>query len=220
MAEQQAETGSSRVVKAIVVINLIVFVLWHVLPLEAMAAHFLVSWSHLEAGRVWTLVSSVFSHNLLIHLFVNMLVLLSFGPPVERLVGSAEFLVFFLVSGVIASLAHAGLSASLLGSPEQAALGASGAIAAVLMFFSFAFPQAKVLLFFIVPLPAIAAAFLFIGVDLWGLFQQVGANGGWPIGHGAHLGGAVVGILYYLVRGRALRERLGGRVADLGELPT
>jgi membrane associated rhomboid family serine protease len=82
------------------------------------------------------------------------------------------------------------------------------------MFFSFAFPKAKVLLFFVLPLPAIVAAFLFIGIDLWGLFQQVGANGGWPIGHGAHLGGAVVGILYYLVRGRAICER------SRGELPT
>ncbi|SRR6056297_334258 len=214
MAERTAERGSSTVVKAIVVINVVVFVLWHVLPLQAMGSHFLVSWSQLEGGRVWTLVTSVFSHNLLFHLFVNMIVLLSFGPPVERLLGSAEFLVFFLVSGVIASCAHAGLSASLLGSPEQAALGASGAIAAVLMFFSLAFPKAKVLLFFVLPLPAIAAAFLFIGIDLWGLFQQVGANGGWPIGHGAHLGGAATGIVYYLVRGRAIRER------SPGELPT
>ncbi len=41
-------------------------------------------------------------------------------------------------------------------------------------------------------------AFLFIGLDVWGLVAQSG-GGGLPIGHGAHLGGAITGIIYYLL---------------------
>jgi len=124
----------------------------------------------------------------------------------ERLLGSLRFTVFFFVAGVVASLAHVATSSLLLGEPGLPALGASGALAGMLMLFSFSFPRARVLFFFILPVPALAAALAFIAIDIWGLTAQMG-NGGLPIGHGAHLGGAAVGILYYLVRGKALRAR-------------
>jgi hypothetical protein len=60
------------------------------------------------------------------------------------------------------------------------------------------------LLFFVVPLPAIVGALAFIGLDVWGLIAQA-EGGGLPIGHGAHLGGAFAGILYYVL---FLRRRI------------
>jgi membrane associated rhomboid family serine protease len=199
---------SSPVASTILVANLVVFGLWlsGALPLPVMIENFLVSWRHLEDGRFWTLLTSVFSHNWLFHLLVNMIVLRSFGPPLERLLGSAGFLGFYLVAGLSGSLAHALVSNYLMDSPEQAALGASSALAGVLLVFSLTFPKARVLLFFVIPLPAIAAALLFIGIDIWGLTMQI-RNGGWPIGHGAHLGGALVGAVYFAWRGGTLRER-------------
>jgi len=192
------------VVTALAVANGIVFLLWMSMPFQTMAGHFLVSWDHLAAGRFWVLLTAVFSHNLLFHLLINMIVLLSFGPQLEARLGSGRFLVFYLAAGITGSLAHAVVSNFLIGNPAQAALGASSAIAGVLLLFALTFPKARVLLFFVIPLPAIAAALVFVGLDVWGLITQV-EGGGLPIGHGAHLGGALVGLLYYLARRPARR---------------
>jgi len=196
------------VVRTLLAVNILVFMLWTWpgVPQALMAENFLVSWPHLAQGRIWVLVTSVLSHTLLLHLLVNMVVLVSFGEPMERLMGPVRFTVFFFVAGVVASLAHVATSSLLLGQPGLPALGASGALAGMLMLFSFSFPRARVLFFFILPVPALVAALAFIAIDIWGLTAQMG-NGGLPIGHGAHLGGAVVGIVYYLLRGRELKAR-------------
>jgi membrane associated rhomboid family serine protease len=210
--ETEGARSPVTVVNALLAANVVVFLLWlwTAVPLELLIENFLVSWRHLAAGRVWVLVSSVFSHNLLFHLLINMIVLLSFGPPLERVMGSGRFLLFYLAAGMIGSLAHATTSAFLMGAPDRPALGASSALAGVLLLFSLCFPRARVLLFFIIPLPAIVAALAFVAIDIWGLIVQIEGQG-LPIGHGAHLGGALTGGVYYIVRGRALRERYSGR---------
>lgn len=208
MSEYDAGQSRFTVVNGLLAVNILVFMLWvfALVPIGVMANHFLVSWEHLAAGHVWVLLTAVFSHHLLFHLLINMIVLLSFGPPLERAMGPTRFLVFFLVAGIVGSLAHALASAFLVGRPGQAALGASSAIAGMLLLFSLAFPKAKILLFFFIPLPAIVAALAFVAIDIWGLIAQIEGQG-LPIGHGAHLGGALVGILYFMARGKAVRER-------------
>jgi membrane associated rhomboid family serine protease len=59
------------------------------------------------------------------------------------------------------------------------------------------FPREKVYLLGLFPLPAFWAIFLFVGLDLWGLLAQT-EGGQLPIGHGAHLGGALAGGFFYL----------------------
>ena len=206
------ETTGTRprtpVTTAIAALNVVVFLAWHLaaVPADLMAEHFVVSWETLADGRFWTAVTTVFSHYALFHLLVNMIVLTSFGPPLELLMGRRRFLAFYLAAGVMGSLGHAAVTNFLLDRPEQAALGASSAISGVLLLFALLFPRARVLFFFILPLPAIVAALIFIGIDIWGLVAQA-EGGGLPIGHGAHLGGALAGILYFLLRGRDLRRR-------------
>lgn len=168
-------------------------------PLEEptfMINNFLVSWEGLARGRYWTLLTSVFSHNMLFHFLMNMMVLNSFGPIVERVLEPGRFLFFYLGAGIISSLTHATVSALLLGQPELPALGASGAISGVILLFSLWFPRERILLLGILPIPAFFGALVFIGLDLWGLWAQAG-GGGLPIGHGAHLGGAAAGILAF-----------------------
>jgi membrane associated rhomboid family serine protease len=211
MTDSGGRGGS--VVGAILFVNVIVALLWltAIPSLPLLADNFLISWTHLTRGRVWTLLTSVFSHNMLFHLLINMIVLTSFGPPLERLMGPWRFLAFYLAAGLVGSLAHALVSNFLLHRPAQAALGASSALAGVLLLFALVFPRARVLFFFVLPLPAIAAALIFIGLDIWGLFAQV-EGGGLPIGHGAHLGGAFTGMLFYLLAGRRLRQRASERM--------
>ena len=170
-----------------------------------MAKNFFVSWSSLADGRYWTLLTSVFSHNSFLHLFVNMFVLMNFGPIVERVLGPRRFFKFYMVAGVISSFSHAAVSAFLIGDPAIPALGASGAISGIIMLFSAMFPREKILLFGLIPVPAAIGAVLFVGIDIWGLIAQA-EGGGLSIGHGAHLGGAFTGLVYFFIlRNRARR---------------
>lgn len=163
-----------------------------------MEQNFLVSWDALAQGRFSTLLTSVFSHYAFFHIFINMYVLMSFGSIVESAIGWKSFFKFYLIAGVLSSLSHAVCSAFLLGSPELPALGASGAVAGVVLVFSFLFPREKIYLLGFVPMPAIMGALAFVGLDIWGLVAQAGGSG-LPIGHGAHLGGAFTGTVYYFL---------------------
>lgn len=199
-------------VQLLLLLNFVVFVLWMIpltVSLRFMAANFLVSWEALSEGRFWVLITSAFSHNIFIHIFFNILVLWSFGTTLERTLGPGRFLRFYLLAGAIASFSHAVVSKFILHAPELPALGASGAIAGVVMVFALLFPRERILLFGLVPLPALWGAFAFAGLDIWGLMAQAD-GGGLPIGHGAHLGGALTGLVYYFFRLRGARTHRPG----------
>jgi membrane associated rhomboid family serine protease len=192
---------SFRSVPILIYANVAVFLLWnfssgHIFTPEFMMNNFLVSWTGLLEGRYWTLITSVFSHNMVFHIFMNMYVLSSFGSVIEEILGLKRFLAFYFIAGIFSSFCHAFVSAYLLHEPSLPALGASGAISGIIVLFSFMFPRQKILLLGIIPTPAFWGAIAFIGLDIWGLMAQA-EGGGLPIGHGAHLGGALAGIVYY-----------------------
>ena len=192
---------SKSLVRYINLINILIFFCWNYengSESEFMFNNFLVSWVGLLEGRIWTLITSVFSHNILLHLLMNTLVLMSFGPVVEARLGRRRFLYFYLAAGAFSSLCHAAVSAFLLHDPSIPALGASGAISGVILFFSLLYPKEKIFLLGFIPLPALLGAFAFVGLDIWGLVEQSG-GGGLPIGHGAHLGGALAGAIYFIL---------------------
>ncbi len=190
-----------KAVNLILILNCIVYIAWHLgaqTNTGFMAQNFLVSWDALLEGRIWTLLASVFSHNMFLHFFINMYVLMGFGGLIERILGFKSFVKFYLAAGVFSSLCHALVSAILLDRPELPALGASGAISGIIIFFALIFPREKILVFGLIPVPALAGALVAVGLDLWGLIAQVDGHG-LPIGHGAHLGGALFGALYYFL---------------------
>lgn len=188
-----------RIVPVFMFINLGIFVVWNFAPLEWMTDNFTVSWSLLAEGRYWTLITAAFSHNWLLHFLINMLVLRSFGSTVELSIGTRNFIQLYLFAALISSLGHALVSNFILGLPKMGALGASGPIAGIVLVFALMFPREKILLFGIIPLPALVGALAFVGLDVWGLIAQA-EGGGLPIGHGAHLGGALAGTIYYFKR--------------------
>ena len=188
----------------IVVLNLVVFLLWQLARegnqslLVFLVENFLVSTAHVLHGHVWTLITAAFSHELVLHFGINMFVLWSFGTLLEQLWGTRLFTVFYLSTAVVASICHCLVSSFLMGSDTISALGASGAVCALLMAYGLTFPRHKILLFGIVPVPALATVLVFVGIDLWGLAAQTG-GADLPIGHGAHLGGALAGAIWYFV---------------------
>lgn len=187
---------ASLLVRLLILLNFLVFIGWKMMPMDFMVENFLVSWNAISEGRPWVLLTSVFSHNTFFHLFINMYVLLGFGTIIGSVIGVAHFLNFYLIAGIFGSFMHAMVSLLFIGQPELPALGASGAIAGIILLFSFMFPQEKLLFLGFIPIRAKWAALLIVGLDLWGLYEQ-SKGGGLPIGHGAHLGGALMGVCYY-----------------------
>lgn len=196
-------------VPVIIALNVAVYVSWFLrldgaLNPEFMQQNFTVSWDLVAEGRYWTLLTAVFSHTMIWHIFLNMMVLRSFGTLLEQVLGSWRFLKFYLTAGVCGSLVHILVSKFILNEPEMGAVGASGAISGLVLVFALLFPREKILLFAVIPVPALVGALGLMGLDVWGLVSQA-EGGGLPIGHGAHLGGALAGILYYFVTLRKYR---------------
>jgi membrane associated rhomboid family serine protease len=189
------------VVLVIIKINFVVFFLWWLSPSvypKFMVQNFLVSWSGLLEGRLWTLLTSVFSHNMFFHIFLNMYAFFGFGTVLENAIGSRRFLRFYLIAGLVSSLSHCLVSSFLLQDSSLPALGASGAISGVILLFALMFPDERIFLFGLIPVPALIASFFIVALDLWGLIEQTRGSS-LPIGHGAHLGGAFFGYLYYFL---------------------
>ncbi len=196
-------------VHVLIFINVLVFLAWFKASqspeqLQWMSDHFLVSGESLREGRYWTLITSAFSHNLLIHIVLNMLVLNSFGPIIESILGIARFLNFYFIAAIVSSISHVLVSTYIMGEPDIPALGASGAVSGIIILFSLLFPKERLLLFGIIPMPAFIGALAFVGLDIWGVIAQA-EGGGLPIGHGAHLGGALTGLIFYFFYRRRIQ---------------
>jgi membrane associated rhomboid family serine protease len=139
-----------------------------------------------------TVLTSMFMHGGWLHLGGNMLFLWIFGDNVEHFAGAVVFLVVYLVTGVIATLAQ------VLVSPDSIipSLGASGAISGVLGAYIVLFPRNRVTVFvfrFLVVVPAIVA------IGLWAVLQFVSGLGSAAaetggVAYAAHIGGFIAGV--------------------------
>jgi membrane associated rhomboid family serine protease len=146
-----------------------------------------------------TLLTSMFMHGSLAHIFGNMLFLLIFGDNLENKIGHLRYLFFFLLTGLLASLAHVFATEYFGGDTLIPTLGASGAISGVLGGYILLFPRRRVrviLFYFITEVPAI------IALGLWFVFQLTsgigmlgpGAQEG-GVAYAAHIGGFIAGFL-------------------------
>jgi len=107
------------------------------------------------SGTFWTLLTSMFMHGGAGHLLFNMISLFFIGNFVERIIGRKKFLRFYLISGLFAGLFYVTLSyflgttelgIKLFTSPDTYAVGASGAIFALLGLLAILTPNNKVYL--------------------------------------------------------------------------
>jgi rhomboid-like protein len=206
------------VVFNLVLINVIVFVAQNLLSqyhiTEWGSEHYYKS----SAFKPHQIITNMFMHGGVGHIFFNMFALYMFGSILERFWGSKRFLIFYLVCGLGASvltqvtipfsaeqfaksgeaLQYGGYSADLVESfkEQYSALGASGAIMGVMAAFAWLFPNTELYVMFIpIPVKAKYVIPVFVLIDLFGgIYKIKGDN----IGHFAHLGGALVGFLLVL----------------------
>jgi membrane associated rhomboid family serine protease len=166
----------------------------------------------IEQGQIWRLVTSAFCHDRygLWHLLFNMLLLCWFGQRLERMYGSHEFLLFYLVAAVCASLAYVGLA--YYSGSKIPAIGASGAIMAVMMLYVIYYPFEQFLLFWFIPVPLWLLLSLYVLYDLHPvLLALAGERMFTGVAHAGHLGGLAFGFLYW---------RFGWRMEEiLGRVP-
>lgn len=156
------------------------------------------------------LLTSLFLHGNLLHLGGNMLYLWVFGDNVEDRLGHGKYLLFYIITGIAASLVH------IYSDPisDIPTIGASGAIAGVLGAYFLAFPNARILalvpIFFFVTITEIRAVFFLF---LWFLLQLV--NGLTILGSGnniqmvawwAHIGGFAAGAFFFILFKKSKRS--------------
>lgn len=144
-----------------------------------------------------TLFTAMFMHGGLAHIGGNMLYLWVFGDNVEDAMGHLRYLVFYLLTGVIASLCHVFVTAAFGGNTLIPSLGASGAISGVLGGYVVLYPQRRVRVIWLYQVMQIPAL---VSIGIWFLFQLVSGAGmlGGSMGdvaYGAHIGGFVAGVV-------------------------
>ncbi|MEO6966901.1 MAG: rhomboid family intramembrane serine protease [Rhodanobacteraceae bacterium] len=141
--------------------------------------------------HVWQLLTYAFMHGGWTHIAFNMFALYMFGGPIEHLLGTRHFIVYYVVCTVVAALAQL-LVVHFFTGGFYPTIGASGAIFGLLLAFGVMYPHVKLFLIFF-PVPISAWIFV-IGYMVLELFLGVtGTQAG--VAHFAHLGGAAGGFV-------------------------
>jgi membrane associated rhomboid family serine protease len=166
---------------------------WGVVPREYTTGHDIAPTIPLP---FWTtLLTSMFLHGGWMHLGGNMLYLWIFGDNLEKVMGHARFLIFYLVCGIAAAIAHIVFS----GGSTVPTIGASGAISGVLGGYLVLFPRNRVRVLTrggIMAVPAIVVLGFWIVIQLisgFGSIASTAETGG--VAYLAHVGGFLAGLL-------------------------
>lgn len=209
----------------LIAINVFLFLLTIRIPADALPGFFYLfglvparyshpEWSQIigiQTDNYWPFLTSMFLHGGWMHLLGNMWTLWIFGESVEDRMGSARFIVFYILCGLAAGITHMVLNAD----STVPTVGASGAIAGVLGAYFILFPTAQVIVMvplffwpFFFSLPAVTYLLFWFVMQLFNGVASLadsGVVGG--VAWWAHIGGFVVGMLGFWVFLRPLRER-------------
>ncbi len=212
------------VVKNLILLNILVFVACFIYP--SLTDLFAMHYPSNPDFKSWQIITHMFTHGGLMHIFFNMYALYNFGAILEndRVLGSKRFAFLYLFSGLGAIAFHLAISAgiayfntgtilfdndtiatlnlnqeaikSLSEVYYQSLVGASGAIYGLLAGFGYLFPNTP-LMFMFVPVPIKAKYMIPLVIIAYDIaFAQVGLDN---VAHYAHIGGAIFGfgLLYY-----------------------
>jgi membrane associated rhomboid family serine protease len=144
-------------------------------------------------GQVWRLLTYAFLHdtNSIYHILFNMLFLWWFGADMEDLYGPREFLAFYLASALAGGVLYTLTEVATGG--QHAALGASGAVTAILVLCAIHYPTRIIYVMFLLPVPIWLFVVFSVGMDAFRLLSH-NENG---VAVAGHLGGAVFAFAYY-----------------------
>lgn len=181
---------SSPVVKRIFWINIIFYICRLIFEpigipvIEMMALYPFKS----DNFHFYQLITHLFTHANFLHILFNMLVLLSFGPQVEKSLSTKQFTYFYLITGLIAASLQMLFTTNPL-------VGASGAIYGLFIYFVLLNPNSDLYIFGLIRVKAKYLATFIVMFELYSAFF-VESN----IGNFAHLGGIITGAVFFLSR--------------------
>ena len=210
-----------EITKNLIIINAIILLALSLYP--NLYNYFSLFYFSNDLFKPWQIITHMFSHAGIGHLFFNMFSLWMFGSVLERVIGPKRYLTFYLLCGLggaflytltnVFEVYHLSggkiwITPDIINSlqipfadKQQLAnilytpmVGASGAIFGVLIGFAFFFPNAELMLIFPpIPMKAKTLVAILIVYELWSGYEQMG-----NIAHFAHLGGAFFG--YFILK--------------------
>jgi membrane associated rhomboid family serine protease len=207
--ENEADSGIAFLTVGLIAINVLAFLLEISQPSEASLQAFIEAWGvvprEYSTGQdlpptipypIWTtLLTSMFLHGGWGHLGGNMLFLWIFGDNLEHRLGHLRFLVFYLVCGLAAGLAHILANSGSM----VPTVGASGAISGVLGGYLLLFPRNRV---YVMTYGGVATVPAMLMLGLWILLQFINGFGSIAdtpetggVAYLAHIGGFIAGLV-------------------------
>ncbi len=181
-------------VKRLIIANAVLWLLTWLRLIPPQLAYDYLGFTATEVLREpWTIITYMFVHGGFFHVFINMLMLFFFGPPLEERWGGKEFLKYYAICGVAGALFSVGaLAFPSLGTGTIPIVGASGAVYGVMLAYALNWPNSLVWIYAIFPIKVKYLVMILGAMTFFSAFG--GATDG--IAHFAHLGGLVVGYIY------------------------
>jgi hypothetical protein len=181
----------SRVIECIILANAFMFILTIAAP-KAMLNMFALVPATIFL-MPWTILSSMFMHADFTHILFNMLFgVWMFGSYLQRIIGEREFIKVYFLGGIAAGLFYILMSfAAWLPHPMTPAIGASGAVYAVIGALVILRPNMKLYLYFLFPMPLWVFAGLYLLYSVVAIPSGLGGN----VAVTAHVGGLIAGLI-------------------------
>lgn len=180
----------------IIGINIAFFIFLRINP--NLMSYFSLNVRNIIMGHMYyEFITYMFVHDLYnyTHIIFNMLGLLFFGVAVEKAIGSKEFILLYLLSGIFCGIVSF-LVYYFTGAYYVFLLGASGAVYAILLAYAVIFPKSKIFIWGILPIPAPILVAIYAGIEI---FSQI-FNARTGVAHMTHLAGFLFSWLYFIIR--------------------
>lgn len=183
--ESDPESGGLTCLFILIVANVIMAILPMEKSLRLIPQEFM-------AGEYWTIITALFMHDGLWHLFFNMFSLYIFGQMVAPMIGPKRFLSLYFVAGIGGNLVWL---LSNLNSPAGL-VGASGAVMGVIMVAAMMAPDVEMYLLFIpFPVKLRTMAIVFLALEIFSEVTQKNSS----VAYLAHIGGFCIGYLFAIL---------------------
>lgn len=199
-----------RLVTRIVILNVVIWLIYSFTAPDLITKYFALD-TNLFRGHffIWQLLTAGFLHeplgasaNSIFHIGFNMFILWQFGREIEDRLGWKEFLRFYLLAIVFANLVWYASTVGFNWKANASVIGASGAVAAVVILFVVYYPKRTLLLMGVIPMPAWLLGVLFVGMDMVNAILNSSSGYRSGVAYSAHLGGAAFGYAYFRFKWR------------------